>query len=94
MNRLEDFSLGKLEMVNGPDGPELHGWFGGVECRLEAKPSWLRSGFAACNPVDDSLGLDWPMAVRVEDHATGAVVLIDNATADPRVINALADGAF
>lgn len=95
VERWEDYTLERLAVVDGPDGPELHGWFDGVECRLEAKSSWLRSGFAACHPINEDLGLDWPMSVDVLHNATGIRERVDNATADPAVIEALerlADG--
>ncbi len=88
LERLEDYPLERLAVVRGEDGLELRAWFGGEECRLEAKPSWLAAGLVACNPLDDSLALDWPMTVLVEADGS-APQLVGNATAEPRAVAAL-----
>lgn len=88
LERLEDYALERLAVVRGEDGLELRGWFGGTECRLEAKPSWLAAGLVACHPLDDTLALDWPMTVRIEIDDS-APQLVDNVTAEPRAAAAL-----
>lgn len=87
LERLEDYALERLAVVSGEDGLELHGWFDGTECRLEAKPSWLAGGLLACHPLDETLALDWPMTVRVEVDGSRPQ-LIDNVTAEPRAVAA------
>jgi len=87
LERLEDYTLDRLAVVRGEDGLELHGWFGGTECLLDAKPSALAAGLVGCIPLDPELALEWPMQVRVE--ADGVEQLCDCATADPRAAAAL-----
>ena len=59
-----------------------------MECRLEAKPSWLAAGLVACHPHDADLALDWPMACRVVADDSAAQI-VNNTTAEPRAAAAL-----
>lgn len=87
INRLEDYTLEKLAVVTVAGRLELHAWYDGVECLLEAKPSWLAAGLVACVPLDAEIGLDWPMQVAVE--IDGVNQIADSATADARAVEAL-----
>lgn len=85
---LEDYTLEKLAVVRTAAGDlELHGWYAGVECRLDAKPSVLAAGVVGCDPLDVALALDWPMQAEVE--LGGIRQILDSATADERAVAAL-----
>lgn len=89
LERLEDYTLDQLSVVREASGAslELHGWFGGIECLLTAKPALLASGLAACIPLDVDLAMEWPMAMRVE--IDGEAQILPNLTAEPRAVAAL-----
>jgi hypothetical protein len=85
-DHLEDYVLAKLAVVTVAGRLELHGWYDGIECLLDAKPSLLAAGVVACIPLDPVLALDWPM--QAITTIGGDRVLLDSVTADPRTIAA------
>lgn len=87
LERQEDYALGQLAVVHAAGRLELHGWFDGVECLLDAKPSMMDAGLVACIPLDCELGLDWPMQVWVE--IDGHRQVMSGVTADPRAASAI-----
>lgn len=86
VERLEDYALDRLEVISVNGVLELHGWFGGTECEIVAKPSLDAAGVVCCLPFDDAVGFDWPMQVRI--RVDGVDMVLDNATADPRAVAA------
>lgn len=56
----DDLEVGKIFVADLDGRPELRALVGGIECRIEAKPSLIEAGLVSCLPIDPAEEENWP----------------------------------